>query len=92
MENIQKTVADFYRIKIVDLLSKKRSRIIARPRQIAMTLARELTQLSLPEIGNAFGGRDHSTVLHACKTIESLRNSDSALNADFNLLNQTLRG
>jgi chromosomal replication initiator protein len=92
MENIQKTVADFYRIKIVELLSKKRSRIIARPRQIAMTLARELTQLSLPEIGNAFGGRDHSTVLHACKTIESLRNTDSALNADFNLLNQTLRG
>lgn len=92
MENIQKTVADYYRIKIVDLLSKKRSRIIARPRQIAMTLARELTQLSLPEIGNAFGGRDHSTVLHACKTIESLRNTDSALNADFSLLNQTLRG
>ena len=92
MENIQKTVADFYRIKIVDLLSKKRTRIIARPRQIAMCLARELTQLSLPEIGNAFGGRDHSTVLHACKTIESLRNTDSALNADFNLLNQTLRG
>lgn len=92
IENIQKTIADFYRIKIVDLLSKKRTRIIARPRQIAMTLARELTQLSLPEIGNAFGGRDHSTVLHACKTIESLRNTDSALNADFNLLNQTLRG
>ncbi len=92
IENIQKTVADFYRIKIVELLSKKRSRIIARPRQIAMALSRELTQLSLPEIGNAFGGRDHSTVLHACKTIESLRNSDSALNADFNLLNQTLRG
>jgi chromosomal replication initiator protein len=56
-----------------------------------MCLSRELTQLSLPEIGNAFGGRDHSTVLHACKTIESLRNKDSALNADFNLLNQTLR-
>lgn len=92
VENIQKTVADFYRIKIVDMLSKKRTRIIARPRQIAMTLARELTQLSFPEIGNAFGGRDHSTVLHACKTIESLRNSDSALNADYNLLNQTLRG
>ncbi len=92
IENIQKTVADFYRIKIVDLLSKKRTRVIARPRQMAMCLARELTQFSLPEIGNAFGGRDHSTVLHACKTIESLRNSDSALNADFNLLNQTLRG
>lgn len=91
IENIQKTVADFYRIKLVDLLSKKRTRIIARPRQIAMCLARELTQLSLPEIGNSFGGRDHSTVLHACKTIESLRNTDSSLNADFNLLNQTLR-
>lgn len=91
IENIQKTVADFYRIKLLDLLSKKRTRIIARPRQIAMCLARELTQLSLPEIGNAFGGRDHSTVLHACKTIESLRNTDAALNADFNLLNQTLR-
>ena len=91
IENIQKTVADFYRIKIIDLLSKKRTRIIARPRQIAMCLTRELTQLSLPEIGNAFGGRDHSTVLHACKTIESLRNTDSSINADFNLLNQTLR-
>lgn len=91
IENIQKTVADFYRIKLLDLLSKKRTRIIARPRQIAMCLARELTQLSLPEIGNAFGGRDHSTVLHACKTIEGLRNTDAALNADFNLLNQTLR-
>lgn len=91
IENIQKTVAEFYRIKLVDLLSKKRTRIIARPRQIAMYLARDLTQLSLPEIGNAFGGRDHSTVLHACKTIESLRNTDTSLNSDFNLLNQTLR-
>lgn len=91
IENIQKTVADFYRLKLVELLSKKRTRAIARPRQIAMCLARELTQLSLPEIGNAFGGRDHSTVLHACKTIENLRNVDHALNSDFNLLNQTLR-
>ncbi len=91
IENIQKTVADFYRIKLVDLLSKKRTRTIARPRQIAMTLARELTQLSLPEIGNLFGGRDHSTVLHACKTVESLRNSDETLGAEFNLLHQTLR-
>lgn len=91
IENIQKTVADFYRLKVVELLSKKRTRTIARPRQIAMCLARELTQMSLPEIGNAFGGRDHSTVLHACKTIESLRNLDHALNTDFNLLNQTLR-
>ncbi len=91
IENIQKTVADFYRIKISDLLSKKRSRIIARPRQVAMSLARELTQFSLPDIGAAFGGRDHTTVMYACKTIESLRNIDSALNTDFNLLNQTLR-
>lgn len=91
IENIQKTVADFYRLKVIELLSKKRTRTIARPRQIAMSLARELTQLSLPEIGHAFGGRDHSTVLHACRTIENLRNLDHALNADFNLLNQTLR-
>ncbi len=92
IENIQKTVADFYRIKLVDLLSKKRNRAIARPRQIAMSLARELTQLSLPEIGNTFGGRDHTTVLHACKTIDSLRNSDQLIETEFNLLHQTLRG
>ena len=91
IENIQKTVAEFYRIKISDLLSKKRTRVIARPRQIAMCLARELTQLSLPEIGAAFGDRDHTTVMYACKTIESLRNKDSVLSTDFNLLNQTLR-
>jgi len=91
IENIQKTVADFYRLKVADLLSKKRTRLIARPRQIAMCLARELTQLSLPEIGAAFGGRDHTTVMYACKTIESLRNSNAPLNADFNVLNQTLR-
>jgi chromosomal replication initiator protein len=92
IENIQKTVADFYRIKLVELLSKKRTRAIARPRQVAMYLARELTQMSLPEIGTAFGGRDHTTVMHACKTIEKLRNVDAAFNTDFNLLNQTLRG
>lgn len=91
IENIQKTVAEFYRLKVVELISKKRTRAIARPRQMAMCLARELTQLSLPEIGNAFGGRDHSTVLHACKTIESLKNIDHTVNSDFNLLNQTLR-
>ncbi|MDP2761863.1 MAG: chromosomal replication initiator protein DnaA [Sideroxyarcus sp.] len=91
IENIQKTVADFYRLKIVDLLSKKRTRVIARPRQIAMSLARELTQLSLPEIGNAFGGRDHTTVLHACKTIDGLRNTDEMIESEFNLLHQTLR-
>lgn len=92
IENIQKTVADFYRIKVSDLLSKKRTRVFARPRQIAMCLARELTQLSLPEIGASFGDRDHTTVMYACKTIEALRNSDSVISADFNLLNQTLRG
>jgi chromosomal replication initiator protein len=91
IENIQKTVAEFYRIKISDLLSKKRTRVITRPRQIAMCLARELTQLSLPEIGAAFGDRDHTTVMYACKTIESLRNMDPVINGDFNLLNQTLR-
>ena len=91
IENIQKTVADYYRIRVVDLLSKKRTRAIARPRQIAMYLARELTQLSLPEIGVAFGDRDHTTVLHACKTIDNLRNIDNTINSDFNLLNQTLR-
>lgn len=91
IENIQKTVSDFYRIKLVDLLSKKRPRLISRPRQVAMYLARELTQLSLPEIGNAFGGRDHSTVLHACKNIEKLRNTEAALAEEIKLLNQTLR-
>lgn len=91
IENIQKTVADFYRIKVGDLLSKKRTRLIARPRQIAMCLARELTQLSLPEIGAAFGDRDHTTVMYACKAVENLRTLDSALNADFILLNQILR-
>jgi len=77
---------------LVDLLSKKRTRAIARPRQIAMSLARELTQLSLPEIGNTFGGRDHTTVLHACKTIDALRNTDTVIESEFNLLHQTLRG
>lgn len=91
IDNIQKTVAEFYRLKVVELISKKRTRAIARPRQMAMCLARELTQLSLPEIGNAFGGRDHSTVLHACKTIENLKTIDHTINSDFNLLNQTLR-
>jgi len=90
--NIQKTVAEYYRIKVADLLSKKRTRLIVRPRQIAMCLARELTQLSLPEIGENFGGRDHTTVIYACKTIEHLRKLDPALNSDFNILNLTLQG
>ena len=73
IENIQKTVADYYKIRISDMHSKKRSRAVARPRQVAMALAKELTQLSLPEIGSNFGGRDHTTVLHACRQIAKLR-------------------
>lgn len=91
VDNIQKTVADFYRIKIVDLLSKKRTRNLTRPRQIAMSLSRELTNMSLPEIGLAFGGKDHSTVIHACKTVNDLRISDPSLDADYKILVQTLR-
>lgn len=92
IENIQKTVADYYRIKLVDLLSKKRTRNLTRPRQTSMALARELTSMSLPEIGNAFGGKDHSTVIHACKTIGNLRASDTSMDADYKILLQTLRG
>ncbi len=73
VENIQKTVAEYYKIRIADLLSKRRSRSIARPRQVAMALAKELTNHSLPEIGDAFGGRDHTTVLHACRRVKELR-------------------
>ena len=75
VENIQKTVADYYKIRVSDMHSKKRSRAVARPRQVAMALAKELTQLSLPEIGSNFGGRDHTTVLHACRQIAKLRES-----------------
>ena len=92
IDNIQKTVADYFRIKIVDLLSKKRTRNLTRPRQIAMSLARELTAMSLPEIGNAFGGRDHSTVIHACQTVLALRASDTTIDADCKILLQTLTG
>jgi chromosomal replication initiator protein len=92
IDNIQKTVADYYRIKMADLLSKKRTRNLTRPRQIAMTIARELTTMSLPEIGTSFGGKDHSTVIHACKTISSLRNADTTIDADYKILIQTLRG
>ncbi|GAB2893287.1 chromosomal replication initiator protein DnaA [Uliginosibacterium flavum] len=91
-ELIQKTVADFYKIKLAELLSKKRTRNIARPRQAAMYLAKELTPSSLPAIGDAFGGRDHTTVLHACRTIAELRLSDQQLNHDLHVLTQTLRG
>ena len=92
IENIQKTVAEFYRLKTSELLSKKRTRNIARPRQIAMTLARELTSMSLPEIGSSFGGRDHSTVIHACKTIEELKRSDNNISNDYKTILQTLKG
>jgi chromosomal replication initiator protein len=90
MDDIQKTVCDFYKIKISDLLSNKRVQAIARPRQIAMTLAKELTQHSLPSIGSAFGGRDHTTVMHAQKTINTLRKSDEKIDREFNLLVQML--
>ena len=91
IENIQKTVADYYKIRISDMHSKKRSRAIARPRQVAMALAKELTQLSLPEIGSNFGGRDHTTVLHACRQIGKLREAVPELNHDVNFLLQVLR-
>lgn len=91
IENIQKTVAEYFHIKVNDLLSKKRTRNIARPRQVAMSLTRQLTSLSLPEIGLSFGGRDHSTVIHACKTIDILKNSDTVLHADFQTILQTLQ-
>jgi len=92
VEGIQKTVAEYFKIKISDMHSKKRSRNVARPRQVAMALAKDLTQMSLPEIGEAFGNRDHTTVLHACRTIASLRKHDSALNRDYVVLEQVLKG
>ena len=92
VENIQKTVAEYYKIRIADLLSKRRSRSIARPRQVAMALAKELTNHSLPEIGDAFGGRDHTTVLHACKRVKGLRESDRRIGEDYLNLLRTLAG
>ncbi len=92
IENIQKTVADYFKIRVGDLLSKKRSRSIARPRQFAMALAKELTNHSLPEIGDAFGGRDHTTVLHGCRRIEALRESDKRVADDYLNLLRTLTG
>ncbi len=83
IENIQRTVAEYYKIKLQDLLSKRRSRSVARPRQMAMALSKELTNHSLPEIGDAFGGRDHTTVLHACRKIESLRNESHDIQEDY---------
>ena len=92
VENIQKTVADYYKIKVADMYSKKRPASIARPRQIAMYLAKELTQKSLPEIGEMFGGRDHTTVLHAVRKIGTERQQLSDLNQQLHVLEQTLKG
>ena len=90
IENIQKTVAEYYKIRVADLLSARRTRSITRPRQLAMALAKELTRHSLPEIGNAFGGRDHTTVLHACRKIVELKESDARMQEDFNNLLRSL--
>ncbi|MCG6971229.1 MAG: chromosomal replication initiator protein DnaA [Gammaproteobacteria bacterium] len=90
IENIQKTVAEYYKIRVSELLSKKRNRSVARPRQVAMTLAKELTNHSLPEIGDAFGGRDHTTVLHACRKIADLRISEARVKEDYSNLLRTL--
>jgi len=92
IENIQKTVSEFYRIKTNELLSKKRTRNLTRPRQIAMSLSRELTSLSLPEIGFSFGGKDHSTIIHACKTIAELRLNNSTIDSDYKTLLKILKG
>ena len=87
IDNIQKTVAEYFKIRVADLLSKRRSRSITRPRQIAMSLAKELTNHSLPEIGDAFGGRDHTTVIHACRRVKLLRESEVRVSEDYqNLL------
>ncbi|MDB4138657.1 chromosomal replication initiator protein DnaA [Methylophilaceae bacterium] len=92
VENIQKTVAEYYKIKISDIHSKKRSRNYSRPRQVAMSLTRELTNLSFPEIGEAFGGRHHTTIIHACDEIEQLRLKDHNVGQDLGFLTQVLRG
>ncbi|HWU96946.1 MAG TPA: helix-turn-helix domain-containing protein, partial [Oxalicibacterium sp.] len=92
VENIQKTVADFFNIKVADMYSKKRPANIARPRQIAMYLAKELTQKSLPEIGELFGGRDHTTVLHAVRKIGADRSKSPECNHELHVLEQTLKG
>jgi chromosomal replication initiator protein len=90
LENIQKTTAEYYKIRVADLLSKRRSRSIARPRQIAMAISKELTGHSLPEIGDAFGGRDHTTVLHACRKISELRKAEQKIEEDYNNLTKIL--
>ncbi|MEJ0100009.1 MAG: chromosomal replication initiator protein DnaA [Pseudomonadota bacterium] len=92
IENIQKTVADYYKLRMSELLSERRNRSLARPRQMAMALAKELTAHSLPEIGNAFGGRDHTTVLHACKRVKELQASEPRMAEDYSNLVRTLTG
>jgi chromosomal replication initiator protein len=90
IDNIQKTVADYYKLRMSDLLSKKRNRSLARPRQVAMALSKELTNHSLPEIGDAFGGRDHTTVLHACRKVEELREMNPEIKDDYRNLRRIL--
>ncbi len=90
LDNIQRTVAEYYKIKVADLMSRRRSRSVARPRQVAMALAKELTNYSLPEIGDSFGGRDHTTVLHACRKIKELRETSSDIHEDYKNLLRSL--
>jgi chromosomal replication initiator protein len=90
LDNIKRTVAEYYKIKSSDLLSKRRSRSVARPRQVAMALSKELTNHSLPEIGDAFGGRDHTTVLHACRKIKELRETNTDIREDYKNLLRSL--
>ena len=92
IDNIQRSVAEYYKIKMGDMLSKKRNRSVARPRQVAMSLSKELTNHSLPEIGDAFGGRDHTTVLHACRQVHKLRKTTSDIEEDYNNLLRSLSG
>jgi chromosomal replication initiator protein len=90
VDNIQRTVAEYYKIKMADMISKRRNRSVARPRQIAMSLSKELTNHSLPEIGSFYGGRDHTTVLHACRTVSDLRKTSSDMEEDYQNLLRSL--
>jgi chromosomal replication initiator protein len=90
IDNIQRTVAEYYKLKLSDLLSKRRTRSIARPRQIAMALSKELTNHSLPEIGEAFGGRDHTTVLHGCRKVKELQETMADIREDYKNLMRSL--
>ncbi len=92
VQNIQRTVAEYFKMRVSDLHSKRRNRQITRPRQIAMALSKELTNLSLPEIGDAFGGRDHTTVIHACRKIDELLHNDAKIKEDYDNLQKLLSG